>query len=130
MIAFIAPPGAEAIDQIMAQPAALIGMLLMALIVGPLAEEFGWRGFALDPLQARWSSLSASFIVGIFWWAWHIPLFFMSGMLQSEWGLGTASFWAFAVTVLALSILYTWVFNNTKCSILSAILLHFMYNST
>ena len=52
------------------------------------------------------------------------------GMLQNEWGVGTVAFWAFAVTVFALSVLYTWVFNNTRRSILAAILLHFMYNST
>ena len=46
-------PGGEAISQIAAQPASLIGMLLMSLIIGHLAEEFGWRGYALDLLQAR-----------------------------------------------------------------------------
>jgi membrane protease YdiL (CAAX protease family) len=123
-------PGAEAITQIAAQPASLIGMLLMGLIIGPMAEEFGWRGYALDPLQARWSSLVSALIVGLFWWAWHFPLFFMNGMLQNEWGLGTMAFCAYAVTVFSLSILFTWVFNNTRRSILAAILLHFMFNST
>ena len=123
------PPGAEAIAQIAAQPASLIGMLLMGLIIGPLAEEFGWRGFALDPLQARWSALISALIIGVFWWVWHFPLFFMNGMLQNEWGVGTTAFWSFAVTVFAFSVLYTWVFNNTRRSILAAILLHFMSNS-
>jgi membrane protease YdiL (CAAX protease family) len=123
-------PGAEAISQIAVQPASLIGMLLMGLIIGPLAEEFGWRGYALDPLQTRWSSLTSALIVGAFWWAWHFPLFFMNGMPHNEWGLGTTVFWAYAVTVFSLSVLFTWVFNNTTRSILAAILLHFMYNST
>ena len=123
-------PGADAITQIAAQPASLIGMLLMGLIIGPLAEEFGWRGFALDPLQARWSALISALVIGVFWWAWHFPLFFMNGMLQNEWGVETVAFWAYAVTVFSLSVLFTWVFNNTRRSILAAILLHFMYNST
>jgi membrane protease YdiL (CAAX protease family) len=123
-------PGAEAITQIAAQPASLIGMLLMGLIIGPLAEEFGWRGYALDPLQARWSALVSALIVGGFWWAWHFPLFFMNGMLQNEWEVGTMAFWSYAVTVFSLSILFTWIFNNTRRSILAAILLHFMFNST
>jgi membrane protease YdiL (CAAX protease family) len=124
------PPGADAITQIAAQPASLIGMLLMGLIIGPLAEEFGWRGYALDPLQARWSVLVSALIIGVFWWAWHFPLFFMNGMLQNEWGVGTVAFWAYAVTVFSLSVLFTWVFNNTRRSILAAIVLHFMYNNT
>ncbi|MFC1922696.1 type II CAAX prenyl endopeptidase Rce1 family protein [Chloroflexota bacterium] len=123
-------PGAEAVAQIAAQPASLIGMLLMGLVIGPLAEEFGWRGFALDPLQSRWSTLVSALIVGGFWWAWHFPLFFMNGMLQNEWGVGTMAFWSYAVTVFSLSVLFTWVFNNTRRSILAAILLHFMFNST
>ena len=124
------PPAADAIAQIAAQPASLIGMLMMGLIIGPLAEEFGWRGFSLDPLQSRWNALVSALIIGLFWWAWHFPLFFMNGMLQNEWGFGTAAFWAYAITVFSLSILFTWVFNNTRRSILAAILLHFMYNST
>jgi membrane protease YdiL (CAAX protease family) len=123
-------PGADALAQIATQPAALIVMLLMALVMGPLAEEFGWRGFALDQLQFRWTALISSLILGFFWWAWHLPLFFMEGMLHKEWGFGSVAFWSFAVIVFALSVLYAWVFNNTKRSILSAILLHFMYNST
>ena len=102
----------------------------MGLIIGPLAEEFGWRGYALDPLQARWSALVSALINGVFWWAWHFPLFFMNGMLQNEWGVGTVAFWAYAVTVISLSVLFTWVFNNTRRSILAAILLHTMNNST
>ena len=123
-------PGAEAIAQIAAQPASLIVMLLMTLLMGPLSEEFGWRGFALDPLQARWSALISSIILGVFWWAWHFPLFFINGAMQNELGVGTLAFWAFAVTLFASSVLYTWVFNNTRRSILAAILLHFMFNIT
>ena len=124
------PPGVEAIAQIAAQPASLIIMLLMTLIMGPLAEEFGWRGFALDQLQFRWTALLSSLILGVFWWAWHLPLFFMEGMLQNEWGMGTVAFWAYLVILFSLTVMITWIFNNTRRSILAAILLHFMFNST
>lgn len=40
------------------------------------------------------------------------------------------AFWAYAVTVFSLSVLFTWVFNNTRRSILATILPHFIYNST
>jgi membrane protease YdiL (CAAX protease family) len=123
-------PGAEAVAQIVAQPASLLVMLLMALVMGPLAEEFGWRGFALDALQAKWSALASSLVLGLFWWSWHFPLFSMVGMVQSEWGIGTLAFWTFAAMVFAQSVLYAWVYNNTGRSILAAILLHFMHNST
>jgi membrane protease YdiL (CAAX protease family) len=44
--------------------------------------------------------------------------------------LRTLPFWTFAANVFAQSILDTWVYNSTGRSILSAILLHFMHNST
>lgn len=124
------PPGAEAIDQISAQPASLIVMLLMTLLMGPVAEEFGWRGYAQDQSQSKWSALISSLILGIFWWIWHFPLFFMEGMLQKELGFGSVAFWGYGAFVFALSIIFTWVYNNNSRSILAAIMLHFMANAT
>ena len=62
-------PGTEALTQIADQPASLIGMLLMLLVIGPLAEEFGWRGYVLDQLQSKWGALVSNLILGVFWWA-------------------------------------------------------------
>ena len=54
----------------------------------------------------------------------------MAGILEHEWGPGSLAFWAYTVGAFALSILFTWVFNNTARSILVAILPHFMYSFT
>lgn len=124
------PPGAESLAQIAAQPASLIGMLFMLLLMGPLAEEFGWRGYALDQLQSKRSALVSNLTLGVFWFVWHFPLFFMNGMLQQELGFGSLAFWAYGALLLAVSILIAWVYNNNGRSILAAILLHFMMNAT
>lgn len=50
------------------------------LVLGPVPEEIGWRGYALDRLQNRWSALGASLGPRRGWAAWHIPLFFMEGV--------------------------------------------------
>jgi membrane protease YdiL (CAAX protease family) len=105
-------------------------MLFMLLLMGPLAEEFGWRGYALDQLQSKWSALVSNLTLGVFWFVWHFPLFFMIGMLQQELGFGSLAFWAYGAFCLALSILIAWVYNNNGRSILAAILLHFMSNAT
>jgi membrane protease YdiL (CAAX protease family) len=47
---FVTPP-------FVAQPLSLIGLTVMMVFLGPFSEEFGWRGFALDRLLARWSAL-------------------------------------------------------------------------
>jgi membrane protease YdiL (CAAX protease family) len=111
-------------------PAGFLGFLLLMILGGPLAEELGWRGFALDPLQKNRSALAASLILGVIWALWHLPLFFIAGTSQAAIGLGSTVFWLWHVQVVALSVIYTWVYNHTDRSILSAFLLHFMGNST
>ena len=123
------PPLGEA-EQTLAQPAALLLYIGANLIGGPLGEELGWRGFALDRLQNKWNALVASLILGIIWATWHLPLFFIKGTPQQGMGFGTFPFWLWCLQVACLSVLTTWVYNNTHRSILSAVLLHFMFNST
>jgi membrane protease YdiL (CAAX protease family) len=103
---------------------AKLGNFLPLLILGPLSEEIGWRGYALGRLQTRWNALTSSLIVGLVWALWHLPLFMMAGTSQHELGI---PFIGFLVGFLANSILYTWLYNNTQQSIWSAILLHWLY---
>jgi CAAX protease family protein len=109
-------------------PFQLVSVLLSLIIGGPLAEELGWRGFALDQLQARFNPLVASLVLGIVWACWHIPLFFIPGTFQYSMGLN--DFGLFAGSLIALTLVMTWIYNHTQRSILTAILLHFVYNAT
>lgn len=52
-------------------------MALQVALLGPLSEELGWRGCALDALQTKWGALASSLVVGFFWSVWHVPLFFI-----------------------------------------------------
>jgi uncharacterized protein len=101
-----------------------LGSLLPLLILGPLSEEIGWRGYALRRLQTRWNALTSSLIIGLVWALWHLPLFLMVGTSQHELGV---PFIGFLTKLMASSILYTWLYNNTKESLWSAILLHWLY---
>jgi CAAX protease family protein len=40
-------------------------LLVQTLLAGPLAEESGWRGFALPRMEARWGALNASLLLGV-----------------------------------------------------------------
>lgn len=102
-------------------------LVIFMLLGGPLAEELGWRGYVLQPLQEKWGKLKASLIIGFFWVLWHLPLFFIEGTSQSQKGFGIA-FWSWTLQLFFLSIIFTWVYNSTRKSILAAILLHFMAN--
>ncbi len=123
-------PPLEGALHTLAKPSALLVFVITMLIGGPLAEELGWRGFALDRMLEKWPSLRASLALGTFHVAWHLPLFFIKGTSQGAAGFGTNLFWLWVVQVVAGSIFYTWIFNNNQQSILSAILIHFMSNST
>lgn len=114
----------------LSNPMRLLPFALGILLFGPLPEELGWRGFALDRLQARWSGLSASLILAIIWGVWHIPLFLIPGTYQNEIGFGTVGFWYFMAALIPETILMTWVYNNTQRSTLAVILFHFMTNFT
>lgn len=103
---------------------AQLGSFLPLLILGPLSEEIGWRGYALERLQTRWNGITSSLMIGLVWALWHLPLFMMVGTSQNELKI---PFISFLVGLMASSILYTWLYNNTKQSLWSAILLHWLY---
>ena len=123
-----AAPGMQQWQQVLAQPVSLIPIIIMGLFTGPLAEELGWRGFALARMARRLGLLGASLVLGLIWWAWHLPLFFIRGTTHYTWGFGSAYFWLFLANVIPLSVILAWAFTRNRGSILAAILAHFMFN--
>lgn len=99
-----------------------ITFIITLVIGGPLGEEPGWRGFALPRLQKLQGPLMGSLVLGILWALWHLPYFWMP-----EWGTPKETLldivW-FTLAAMAVTIVYTWVFNHTKNSLLIVILLH------
>lgn len=115
-------------NRILGEPTAVAGFLLGLLLLGPLPEELGWRGFALEVLQRRFRALRAALILGTLWAVWHTPLFFMNGMLHSRHDIGSTWFWLFMAQTLSMSVVMTWLFNSTRRSTLAAILFHYTAN--
>jgi len=93
--------------------------LVQSLLLGPLGEEFGWRGLALPLLQRRFSPFWASIILGVVWAVWHAPAFAMSGTPQSGWSFGP-----FFLGLIAITVIMTPLFNASGGSLLIAILYH------
>jgi membrane protease YdiL (CAAX protease family) len=118
---FVEPP-------FVAQPLSLIGLTIMMFLFGPFSEEFGWRGFALDRLLVRRNALMSSVILGVLWAFWHLPLFFIPGTSQQQIGNPVPMFTGFALEVVAMSVLLTWLYVNTARSIWGAILFHMALN--
>lgn len=103
----------------------LLGQIFFQMFSGPISEEAGWRGFALPHLQKKFSALVSSLILGVIWTCWHIPLFFLTGATQM-----TIPFPIYMVLVVTQTIYATWLYNNTKGSLIITTLAHFSFNLT
>jgi membrane protease YdiL (CAAX protease family) len=90
---------------------------------GPLFEESGWRGFALPRLQHRFGPVRATLLLGLLWSGWHFFLYLPS-WLQAGPVDALASGGIFVVFTTSITVLFTWLSNNTRASLLLAILLH------
>ena len=94
------------------------------IIGGPLFEEIGWRGFALPRMQRLHGPLVGSIILGILWGLWHLPEFLVPSWAATSGGSDLLAIVKFVMFAVASAIVFTWVFNNTKGSVLMAILVH------
>jgi uncharacterized protein len=101
-----------------------IAFVYILLLGGPLQEEFGWRGYALDPLIERFGALAGSLGLGIVWGVWHLPWFYMPSMTMYY----QRPLVGFMITIALLSVIMTWVFQNTGGSLAPMILLHASFN--
>lgn len=112
---------------LLTQPAQLLAFLFFVLIIGPLPEEIGWRGYLLDRLQLRWNALAASLLLAGVWWIWHLPLFLLPGYFDA-FGHAPPGPLNLLYGIVPAAILYTWIYNNSNRSVLAVILFHFMQN--
>src|SRR3712207_6444337 len=110
------PPDLSAMVGVL--PTVLVSFVYMLIQVG-IGEEVGWRGYALPKLQAGYSALLSSVVLGVIWTLWHLPLFFNPAT-----GYSITPFWVFLIFMLPVSILITWVFNSTAGSVPIIMILH------
>jgi membrane protease YdiL (CAAX protease family) len=107
--------------------AAYVPSLLLQMVTTGLAEEPGWRDFALPRLQRKFGPLVGTLILGPLWGIWHLPLFL------SEWGGYPDVSWArigeFIAFACVFSVVVTWVFNRTGQSLPLVMLLHVSVNN-
>jgi len=105
----------------------VVPLFIMLTIAAGIGEEFGWRGFLLPRLQTRHNALVSSLIIGVMWAIWHIPQFFIEGTFQHDLGSQAGllpAILTYSVFVIVSSIQFTWLFNNTRGSVLMAAVMH------
>jgi membrane protease YdiL (CAAX protease family) len=111
-------------------------MFFIFFIISGLGQELGWTGFLIPRLQSRFSALNAAIIRTIFVGIWHLPIFIysmikpqsLSGFQYAGWiaqkGFTVAYVIAILMIMLPWSIFFSWIFNNTKGSLLLVSVLH------
>jgi uncharacterized protein len=106
--------------QLGAWPAILFTFAIVLFVpgVGGAWEEPGWRGYAVPRLQHGRSALVASLILGVLIAGWHLPLIVVGQVYYSD-----------IVLILAAVIVFNWVFNNARGSVLIIMLMHAANNA-
>lgn len=100
----------------------------LALVTGPLAEEFGWRGYLQPLLRRRFSAGRTAFVLGPIWAFWHVPLFFLVGTFQHDIGLFTVDGLGFVAIVVMQSVGYLYVTERLRGGVPAAVLVHLVFN--
>ena len=105
-----------------------VPFLLLQMVTTGLAEEPGWRDFALVRHQRQHGPLVGTLILSVLWAAWHLPL------ILTEWGEGIGgatprAVLLFLVLCVSLSLVITWVFNRTRESLPLVMLMHVSNNN-
>lgn len=104
-------------------PPILTPLLFIAFFFAAAGEELGYTGYVTDPMQARYTTLTASIIIGLIHGVWHFP---------SEISIGKTLgliIWGGVILAVSFRILTVWLYNNTGKSVFAAILFHAVTNT-
>jgi membrane protease YdiL (CAAX protease family) len=105
--------------------AAAFAFLIGALIAGSFGEEVGWRGVGQRELQQKYGALWAAVLVGVIWSLWHLwPVAAPGGLGTTTWSEAGLTF----VRLIATSVIYGWLFNSTRGSLVIVMLAHAGHN--
>jgi uncharacterized protein len=102
-------------------PSALVFPIwwLLMVFLGGGQEEVGWRGYILEPLEARFGLWGGNVALALVWTAWHGPLWFIPGTTQA-----TMPLVAFAIGLIGLSFFFSWVMKASGGRPMAGLVVH------
>lgn len=105
-------------------PWVAVPAILLMVTIGGGQEEYGWRGYLVQKLDARWRPWQVDLFLIPIHAFWHLPLFFIAYTFQSQY-----PFWLFLLFGIGFTPLINWIYRRTGGSILAAILFHGLVNA-
>lgn len=90
---------------------------MVALLIVPLVEEVGWRGYALPRMERRYGRLGAAIALGVLWTSWHLFMFLWA---ELTWTAMLASL----PLLIAGSVGFSWLYHRTGSSLLMMVIAH------
>lgn len=123
-------PGAFGADAaaVIAGAGGPFAFLAAYLVAGPLAEEFGWRGYVQPRLRLRYGPFATALTIGVAWSIWHLPLFLLPGTSQYAMGMGSVQALIFFVATIPLSMTLLWLSEGLGGGVWAAIVGHLSVN--
>ena len=89
----------------------------IAMMLGSIGEEIGWRGYLQPTLNQRFTPFLSSVLVGCLWGFWHLnyvtdPVFWL----------------VFIISTIELSIIFTYLLHKSTGSLWTSIIFHTFIN--
>lgn len=129
------PTSSLVLNLILSLPSLFIPLILLsipAFIMGwinHLGEELAWRGYLLRNIYQYSGNISKALLIsGVVWWAWHLPMFWLSPVL-SKLSLNRMGFMAVLsfFAILGTSVIYSWIYFKSG-SIWAPTIMHITWN--
>ena len=102
--------------------------LLVYLLLGPLSEEPGWRGWLYPQLRQHAGPGLCALGLGPLWTLWHLPLFLIPGTYQHQLGILTWGGLLFLLSTTGLSVLVAYGYERLG-RLPAAIAVHYASNT-
>jgi uncharacterized protein len=99
---------------------ALVNTLLA--LPGVVSEEIAWRAFALRKLQHHYSRPLSALIIGVYWAAWHVPMWLLTLKL-----LTATQLVIIFVNLICWSFIFAFLYERSGQSLPVTIVLHITY---
>jgi len=105
----------------------ILSMIILVLV--PLLEELGWRGYGVDSLASKFNLFKTSMIFGALWSVWHLPAFFIKNSYQASlWGQHPLFAVNFFIGIFPMAIIINYLYYRNRRSIFIVALFHVLVN--